>query len=223
MSLDGYPITRINHRRSSLVHYGYKLWYWQLESGAYDCPMQPLTQEFWEIRKASRLAYGILLPTLDERVCRDLLIFATQPLALAIRQNFGGLTVPQLCDLNSLILKLNLPQVTLLRSLKSEIDRLHLFEGLERAFEELVLPRKNEQGEYHRRLQKLEPYDSTQAKGFGVGYCPRCDMRVAFAKGLDVMKAYRMDAETIFVLGRCHHCQNVATLSINPHFSDLIW
>jgi hypothetical protein len=223
MSLYGYPITRINYTRKSLADDGYKLWYWQLEDGAYDCPLEPLTQEFWRARKESRLAYGILLPTLDEREFGDLLILATQPLALSIRQNFGGLTVPQLCDLNSLILKLNLPQVTLLRSLKSEIDRLHLFEGLERAFEELVLPRKNEQGEYYRRLQKLEPYDSTQAKGFGGSYCPRCDLRVAFGKGLDVMKAYRMDAETIFVLGRCHHCQNVVTLSINPHFSDLIW
>jgi hypothetical protein len=185
--------------------------------------VQPLTQEFWETRKASRLAYGILLPTLDERVCGDLLIFATQPLALAIRQNFGGLTVPQLRDLNSLILKLNLPQVVLLRSLKSESDRRHLFEGLERAFEELMLPRKNEQGEYYRRLQKLEPYDTTQAKSFGVGYCPRCDLRVAFRKGLDMMKAYRIDAEKIFVLGTCHSCQNIVTLSINPHFFDLIW
>ncbi len=223
MSLDGYPITRITHRRSSLADYGYKLWYWQLEGNAYDCPLEPLTQEFWETSKASRLAYGILLPTLDERVCGDLLILATQPLALAIRQNFGGLTVPQLCDLNSLILKLNRPQVVLLRSLKSESNRLHLLEGLERAFEELVLPRKNEQGEYYHRLQKLEPYGTTQAKSFGVGYCPRCDLRIAFGKGLDVMKAYRMDAETIFVLGTCHHCQNVVTLSINPYFSDLIW
>jgi hypothetical protein len=194
-----------------------------LGGSAYDCPLEQLTQEVWKARKASRLAYGILLPTLDDGACGDLLILATQPLARAIHQKFGGLTVPQLYDLNSLILKLNLPQVGLLRSLKSEIDRLHLFEALARAFEELVLPRTNEQGEYYRRLHKLETHDTTQAKRFGMGHCPRCDWRVAFGKGLDVMKAYRVDDETIVVLGTCHHCQNVVTLCINPHFSDLIW
>jgi hypothetical protein len=221
MSLDGYLITRINHRRRSLADYGYKLWCWQLEGGAYDCSLEPLTQEFWETEKASRLAYGILLPALDEKVCGDLLILATQLLALAGRQKYGGLTVPQLYDLNSLILKLNFPQVTLFHSLKSESDRQQLFEGLERAFEELVLPRKYEQGGYYRRLHKIETYNTTQAKSFGVGHCPRCDLRVSLTMGLDLMKAYRIDTETIFVLGSCRHCQNIVTLSINPHFSDL--
>lgn len=223
MSLEGFPITRIIYRRRSLADYGYKLWSWQLEGGAYDCPLEPLTQDFWKTRKGSRLAYGILLPTLDERVCGDLLILVTQSLSIAIRQKFGGLTVTQLYDLHSLILKLNSPQVGLLRSLKTEIDRLYLFDGLETAFEELVLPRKNEEGKYYRRLHRLEPYDSTEAKGFGVGHCPRCDLRVAFGKGLDVIKAYRMDEETIFVLGACRHCQNIVTLSINRHFSELFW
>jgi hypothetical protein len=223
MSLEGFPITRINYRRRSLADYGYKLWSWQSEGGAYDCPVEPLTQEFWKARKASRLAYGILFPSLDEKACGDLLILATQPLPRAIRQKFGGLTVPQLFDLHSLILKLHFPQVALLRSLKTEIDRLYLFEGFETAFDELVLPRKNEQGEYYRRLHKLETYDTTQARSFGVGHCPRCNLRVAFGKGMDVMKAYRMDEETIFVLATCKYCQNVVTLCINPHFTDLIW
>jgi hypothetical protein len=84
MLISGYPITNIRCRASSLADDGYKVWYWQLECSAYDCPLEPLTQEFWETRKASRLAYGILLPALDERVCGDLLILATQPLARAI-------------------------------------------------------------------------------------------------------------------------------------------
>jgi hypothetical protein len=59
--------------------------------------------------------------------------------------------------------------VNILRTLQFE-DRLVLFKELETAFEELVLPRKNEAGEYYRRLHKLEAFDTAQADSFGVGF-----------------------------------------------------
>ena len=100
-------------------------------------------------------------------------------------------------------------------------DRLDLFKELETAFEELVLPRKNEKGEFYRRLHKLEAFDPAQADSLGVGFCPRCKQRIAFRKGLDVMKAYRMDPETVFVFGTCSHCRKVVATAINPHFTNL--
>jgi len=135
-------------------------------------------------------------------------------------QGFGRLTIPQSLSLQRAIFRLSFPQVDPLRSLQFE-DRLDLCKELETAFAELVLPRKNEEGEYYRRLQKLEAFDTAQADSLGAGFCPRCKQRIAFGKGLAVMKAYRMDLETVFVFGTCSHCRNVIATAINPHFTNL--
>jgi hypothetical protein len=220
MMLSGYPIKNIKCRASSLTDYGYKVWCWQLEGSAYDCPLEPLTQEFWQAKQKARLAYGILLLTLNARAPGDLLILATQGLYATFDQGFGRLTIPQFLSLHRAILRLSFPQIDPLRSLHFE-DRLDLFKDLETAFEELVLPRKNEKGEYYRRLHRLEAFDTAQADSLGVGFCPRCKQRIAFGKGLDVMKAYRMDPETVFVFGTCSHCGKVVAIAINPHFTNL--
>jgi len=220
MLISGYPITSVKCRASSLVDYGYKVRYWQLEGGAYDCPLEPLTQEFWQAKQDARLAYGILLLTLDARAPGDLLILATQGFYATFDQGFGYLTIPQFLSLHRAILRLDFPQVDILRPLHFE-DRLDLFKELETAFEELVLPRKNEAGEYYRRLHELEAFDTAQADSFGVGFCPRCKQRITFGKGFDVMKAYRMDPKTVFVFGTCSHCRNVVATAINPHFTNL--
>ncbi len=65
MLISGYPITNIKCRASSLADFGYKVWYWQLEGDAYDCPLEPLTQEFWQAKQNARLACGIFLLNLD--------------------------------------------------------------------------------------------------------------------------------------------------------------
>jgi hypothetical protein len=220
MLIGGYPITNIKCRASSLVDYGYKVWFWQLDGAAYECPLEPLTQEFWQAKQNARLAYGILLLTLDARAPGDLLILATQDLYATFDQGFGHLTIPQMLSLYRAILRLSFPQVDLLRSLCLE-DRLDLFKEFETALEELVLPRKNEEGEYYRRLHKLEAFDTAQADSLGVGFCPRCKQRIAFGKRLDVMKAYRLDPETVFVFGTCSQCRNVVATAINPHFTNL--
>ena len=146
MLIDGYPITNIKCRASSLADYGYKVWNWQLEGGAYDCPLEPLTQEFWQAKQDARLAYGILLFTLDARAPGDLLILTTQGLYATFDQDFGHLTIPQLLSIHRAILRLSFPQVDIVRPLHFE-DRLDLLKELETAFAELVLPRKNEKGE----------------------------------------------------------------------------
>jgi hypothetical protein len=220
MSIGGYRITNVKCRASSLADYGYKVWYWKLEGAAYDCPLEPLTQEFWQAKQNARLAYGILLLSLDARAPGDLLILATQSLDMTFDQGFGQLTIPQFLSLHRAILRISFPQVDILRPLHFE-DRLDLFKELETAFAELVLPRKNEKGEYYRRLHKLEAFDTAQADSLGVGFCPRCKQRIAFGKGLDVMKAYRMDSETVFVFGTCSHCRNVVATAINPYFTNL--
>jgi hypothetical protein len=220
MLIGGYAITNIKCRASSLADYGFKVWYWQLEGGAYDCPLEPLTQKFWQAKQNARLAYGILLLTSHERAAGDLLILATQDLHASFDQGFGHLTIPQFLSIYRAILRLDFPQVDILRPLHFE-DRLDLFKELETAFEELVLPRKNEKGEYYRRLYKLEAFDTEKAESLGVGFCPRCKQRIAFVKGLGVMKAYRMDPETVFVFGTCSHCRNVVATAINPHFTNL--
>jgi hypothetical protein len=199
MLIGGYPITNIKCRASSLADYGYKVWYWQLEGSAYDCPLEPLTQEFWQAKQNARLACGILLLNLDARAPGDLLILATQGLYATFDQGFGHLTIPQILSLYRAILRLGFPQVELLRSLQFE-DRLDLFKELETAFAELVLPKRNEKGEYYRRLHKLEAFDTAQADSLGVGSCPRCKQRIAFGKGLDVMKGVSHGSETVFVL-----------------------
>jgi hypothetical protein len=148
------------------------------------------------------------------------LILTTQDLYATFDQGFGHLTIPQFLSLYRAILRLGFPQIELLRSLQFE-DRLDLFKELETAFAELVLPKRNEKGEYYRRLHKLEAFDSAQADSLGMGYCPRCKQRIAFGKGLDVMKAYRMDTESVFVFGTCSHCRNVVATAINPYFTNL--
>ena len=126
-----------------------------MEGGAYDCPLEPLTQEFWQAKQDARLAYGILLLSLDARAPGDLLILATQGLYATFDQGFGHLTMPQFLSLYRAILRLGFPQIELLRSLQFE-DHLDLFKELETAFAELVLPRRNEKGEYDRRLHKRD-------------------------------------------------------------------
>jgi hypothetical protein len=220
MLIGGYPIKNIQCRASSLADFGYKAWYWQLEGGAYDSHLEPLTQEFWQAKQNARLAYGILLLSLDARAPGDLLILATQDLYATFDQGFGHLTIRQVLSLYRAILRLDFPHVDILRTLQFE-DRLDLFKELETAFEELVLPTRNEKGEYYRRLHKLEAFDPAQADSLGVVFCPRCKQKIAFGKGLDVMKAYRMDPETVFVFGTCNHCRKVVATAINPHFTNL--
>ena len=131
----------------------------------YDCPLEPLTRAFWQAKKNARLAYRILLLTSDARAPGDLLILASQDLDATFNQGFGHLTIPQFLSLHRAILRLNFPQVDVLRSLQFE-DRLDLFKELETSFAELVLPRKNEKGEYYRRLHKLEAFDNSQTHTF---------------------------------------------------------
>jgi hypothetical protein len=218
--IDGYPIKNIRCRASSLAGYAYKIWYWQLESDACDCPLEPLTQEFWRAKQNAGLVDGILIPNLDARARGDILILATQDLFTTLDQGFSCLTIPQILSLHRTILRLSFPQLDFLRSLSFE-DRLDLFKELETAFVELIMPRKNEKGEYYRRLHKLETFDPAQAYSLGMGFCPRCKQTIAFRKGLDVMKAYRVDPETVFIFGICSHCRNVIATAINPHFTNL--
>lgn len=182
MLICGYPITNVKCRASSLADYGYKVWYWQLEGGAYDCPLEPLTQEFWQAKQDARLAYGILLLSLDARAPGDLLILATQGLYATFDQGFGHLTIPQFLSLHRAILRTSFPQVDLLRSLQFE-DRLDLFKELETAFAELVLPKRNEKGEYYRRLHKLEAFDTAQADSLGVGVLSQMQAEDRFWEG----------------------------------------
>ena len=218
--INGYPIKNIRCRASSLADFGYKVWCWQLDGDAYDCPLEALTQEFWQAKQNARLACGILLLNLDARARGDLLILATQSLYATFDQGFGRLTIPQVLSLYRAILRLGFQHMDILRTLQFE-ECLDLFKELETAFEELVLPSRNEKGEYYYRLHKLDAFDPAQADSLEVGFCPRCKQKIAFGKGLDVMKAYRMDPETVFVFGTCSHCRKVVATAINPHFTNL--
>lgn len=223
MPVGGYPITNIRSRVHDLVDYGYRVWSWQLEGPAYECPMEPLRQEFWEEQEQEeRLASGVLLPSLDEQAPGDLLILVTQSLIGPFDGGFSHLKVDQLWALQRVLLKLDFPQISLLRSIRSRFDRHLLLKELESSFISWVLPRMAEEGIHYRRLQKLEISDPTQTDSLGVGHCTRCQQKITYGNGIHVLKAYRMDPETVFILGTCNQCQKVIATAINPYFTN-IW
>jgi hypothetical protein len=221
MPIADYPITRINTRSPALTEGGWTVWSWQLAGPAYDSPLEPLTQEFWQAERNERLDYGIVLFSFDAQVQGDLLVFATRSLDRAPNPSrFSHLTVPEQLAMCRLLLKLNVPHVNILRSIRSGSARLALHRDLESVFDELVRPRRWAGGGYYRRLSKLEAVDPAQADNLGVGHCPRCKQMFTFTKGMDIRKAYRMDVETVFILGTCTRCRKVVVSAINPHFAN---
>jgi hypothetical protein len=209
-----YPITKIDILPGSFANQGFQIWYWHVGGSSLDCPLEPLTPEFWQEKRRARLVHGLLLPAVDVRDRGDLLILVTQRLQHVNRKEFGGLTIRQRYELYALILDIDFTHVEGLKIMPTPI-RIDFFKKFEKIFDEQILPKKDEKGEYHRELSSSPENEILRPDQQGNIKCPKCEQLVGIGKGLLVMDSYYVNDGTILVFATCEHCEEFVAVNID--------
>lgn len=213
MTVGGYPITKITHSIKSLSQQGFEVWYWHLDGSAFDSPLQPLTQEFWQVNHNSRLAYGVVLPALVIRDRGDLFILVTQDLAKANHTRYGGLKVRQRYELYALILEIQFTHVEGMQVMPAALRHFY-FHEFETTFNNSLLPKKNEAGEYYREPEKPK-YEILQPDSDGKVSCSKCKQRIMPGDGLIVIDRLSVDDGSTLIFAVCEHCEESLAVRIN--------
>jgi hypothetical protein len=149
MPLGDFPLTKLDALPDAMKRDAYQIWLWSLEGSAFDCPLEPLTQEFWQTHLESRLAYGLLLPTRDHQKEENLLVLISQKLTRAISRQYGRLPLRPRYQLFNFIMDIGLPNTEHLTSLHPFV-RISNFKMFEEIFRSAILPIKDEKGKYRR-------------------------------------------------------------------------
>lgn len=215
MMVGDYPITQIRHSIKSLLKQGFEIWYWFVGETAFECPMEPLTQEFWQKHRDARLAYGLILPAVDVRDRGDLLILVTQNLKQARHQRFGGLKVRQRYEIHSLLLEIDFTQVGGFKYMPVPM-RLDIFRKFEDIFKNYLLPKKNDGGEYYREPAPSGGSELLRPDSQGKVVCPKCKRSVALGDGLIAMDSYPVEDGTMLIFAVCEHCEEIVGVNTNP-------
>jgi hypothetical protein len=214
MTIDKYPITRLNVLPRSFINSGYQIWYWFVGMSALTCPIEPLTPEFWQRTQKSILVYGIVLSAIDKQDGGDLLILVSQNLKDAQKEGLRKLSMQQRQDLYNLVFHLDFLQVTGFHSVPVW-TRISFFQRFEKAFDLHILPRRDEKGGYHRELMISHEDHLLQPDSDGKFSCPKCGHLVEIGKGLTVLDNFYDDDGRIFMVSVCEYCEEFVKLRID--------
>ncbi len=214
MTIDKYPITRLNVLPRSLINSGYQIWYWFVGMSALTCPIEPLTPEFWQRKQKSHLVYGIVLPAIDKQESGELLIMVSQRLKYAQKNGVRKLSAQQRQDLYNLVFHLGFLQVTGFQAVPAW-TRISFFQRNEKAFDLHILPTKDEKRKYHRKLMVSHENHVLQSNSRGKFKCPKCSQPVGIGKGLVVLDNLYDDDGRIYMTSVCEHCDEFVKLSID--------
>lgn len=222
MSFEDFPLVRLDALPTSLEKQGYQIWLWSVEEGAFDCPLEPLTQEFWQTNLESRLAYGIALPARDFQKEEDLLVLVSQKLSQSLRRQFGRLHARQRYQLFNFLMELQLPNTEHLTSLHPFVRVTH-FKILEEVFRSSILPIKDERGKYRRPTSagSIE----VMPEGLSPLICPKCgQIRTLHAEGATLLSTYPIpeDQDTVRAFCVCETCEQVFSFRTNIRLLELI-
>ncbi len=222
MLLGDFPLVKLDALPASLGKQGYQIWLWSVEEGAFDCPLEPLTQEFWQTNLESRLAYGIVLPACDFQKEEDLLVLVSQKLSQSVSRQFGRLRTRQRYQLFNFLMEIQLPNTEHLTSLHPFV-RVTYFKILEEVFRSSILPIKDEKGKYRRSTSAGSV--EVMPEGLSPLICPKCgQVRSLRGEGATLLSSYPIPEDDYVVRAFCvcETCEQVFNFIINIRFLKLI-
>lgn len=205
MALGNYALRDLGALPQSFSKSSHKVWLWQVETGAFECPLEPLTQEFWREHLNASLIYGILLPTLDSRTSNDTLVLISEGIEKShAAKPFDSITTAQRYEIYKFILDRKLPNT-------EHLGRMHHFARIAylRAFEETfrvnILPEPDAQGKYRRTsLVSTKP---VILDGISQLSCPTCEQPRRYNNGMIILGMQFEDAGTIKLFCVCETCE----------------
>src|SRR5512133_1405946 len=172
MTIAGYPITQVETIPRLLKEHGYQIWYWPVYGSALNCPLEPLTSEFWRKKRRVRLMYGIFFPAVRGQDRGDLIILMTQRLRQARGYSYGDLMTKEATTWYDFLLG-GFLRVTNLGRAPIQVTE-GLIDRCETVFELNILPKQDEKGEYQRQLTISYDDSILPTDAQGMFPCPRC-------------------------------------------------
>ncbi len=205
MALGNYPLRNFGAVSKSFTKSWHKVWLWQVETGAFECPLEPLTQEFWREHLNASLIYGILLPTLDSRTSDDMLVLVSERIEKShIAKPFGSITTAQRYEIYKFIYDRKLPNT-------EHLVRMHHFARIAylRAYEETfrmnILPKKDAQGKDRRAsFVSAKPLI---VDGVSQVPCPKCEQPRRYNNGMIILGMQFQETGTIKLFCVCETCE----------------
>lgn len=207
MTLSNYPLIQREFTRPyhDLQRFGYSLWFWSVAEGAFECSVEPLTQEFWQANAESRLANGLVIPTWDHERGADLLILLTQKMSFSLTAQFGGMSVRERYLFFRYITQLGLPNTDSLTRLHPFV-RVTYLKTLEETFRQSILPIKKGYKDYRHPSfygdDLFLPRDDTDRIA-----CPRCKQPGRLRENLSLQGLDHIDEDVVRVYCVCEACE----------------
>lgn len=205
MALGTYPLRDFGAIPQSFSKRWHKVWIWQEETGAFECPLEPLTQEFWQEHLDASLIYGILLPTPDSRTSNDTLVLISEGIEKShTAKPFDSITTAQRYEIYKFVHDRKLPNTEHLGRMH-HFARIAYLRACEETFRANILPKKDAQGKYRRAsfvstkpviLDRISPVS-----------CPKCKQPRRYNNGMIILGMQFEDAGTIKVFCVCETCE----------------
>jgi hypothetical protein len=211
MALSNYPLRDFGAIPRSFSKSRHKVWLWQVETGAFECPPEPLTQEFWQEHQNALLIYGILLPTLDAQISADTLVLISESIEQShAPKPFGSITTAQRYEMYKFIQDQKLPNTEHLAHMH-HFTRIAYLRTCEETFRMNILPTKDTHGKYR-------PASFVSAKpvildGIRQVRCPRCEHPRRYNNGMIILGMQLEDAGTIKLFCVCETCEQPFSFS----------
>jgi hypothetical protein len=191
----------------SLANQGFRLWKWLIPLDVFKAPLEPLTQGFWSANFDSALVYGIIFAAVYAKEGGNLLVLLSQQLRKNPQCKFGGLSQRQRRDIHKVILEIDDIQVRGIRIVPEPL-RQEIITGFESFFDEYILPRMDENGNYYRKVPEEESY-ILKPDQLGKFQCARCRRMISYSSGAMAMETYPVDDGTFITVTVCKHCGEI--------------
>lgn len=205
MALGNYPLHDLGAIPRSFSKSWHKAWLWQVKTGAFECPLEPLTQKFWQEHLNASLIYGILLPTLDVQTNDDTLVLISESIETShIAKPFGSITTAQRYEIYKFIHDRKLPNTEHL-SRMHHFARITYYRACEETFRMNILPKEKTQGTYRRAsFVSLKPLI---LDGVNKVPCPNCGQPRRYNHGMIILGMQLEDAGIIKLFCVCETCE----------------
>lgn len=205
MALGNYPLRDFGILPQSFSKSWHKVWLWQLQVGAFECPLEPLTQEFWQKHQNASLIYGILLPALYAQTSADTLVLISEGIEKSqAAKPFGSISTAQRYDIYKFIHDQKLPNTEHLTHMH-HFARIAYLRAYEEAFRMNILPEKAAPGEYRRAsFVNAKPFILDGGSQIS---CPKCKQPRRYNNGMIILGMQFEDAGSIKLFCVCETCE----------------
>jgi ribosomal protein L24E len=214
MSLGGYPIHRIRSVPPSLYNKGYSIWFWEVVD-PFECPMEPLTDEFWGEKMNSYLVYGIMVPGFLVTDKGALLILVARKLKYSNSNKVWGLSLQQKHELFDLIVQIDFTQVGGFNLMNGAL-RMSAFQNFADIFKNHILPFKDENGKFQRKPDDESESRLLKPDEKGWVQCWNCNRKIAPGSGLVILDRYPVSDGTVLIMAICEHCETMLAVQAKP-------